>query len=151
MVSIRASANLDILGVKFDRKHTFQDHVRAIVSHVSQSIGILRLVTRIFVDTSVLLRCYFAFILPILEYWSPVWGSAAECHLHLVEGQVCSVARLYPDQCFLSLCPLEFEESRYRTFQFVRCFLCRPGKAFLVASLSCIFFSFPRRRCLWGC
>ena len=35
---------------------------------------------------------------------SPVWGSAAECHLQLVEHQVYSVARLCPDQSFLSLC-----------------------------------------------
>ena len=38
--------------VKFDRKLTFEDHVRGIVS-VSQRIGILRLVKCIFVDTSV--------------------------------------------------------------------------------------------------
>ena len=70
-VSIRASPNIDILGVKFYSKLTFEDHVRGIVSRVSQRIGILRLVTRIFVDTSVLLRCYFAFVLRILEYCSP--------------------------------------------------------------------------------
>ena len=58
---------------------------------------------RIFVDTSVLLRCYFAFGLSILEYCSSVWGSAAEYHLQLLERQVYSVARLCPDQCFLSL------------------------------------------------
>ena len=77
-VSIRASPNLDILGVKFDSKLTFEDHVRGIVSRVSQRSGILRFVKRIFVDTSVLLRCYFAFVITILEYCSPVWGSAAE-------------------------------------------------------------------------
>ena len=78
--------------------------MRGIVSRVSQRIGILRLVKRIFVDTSVLLCCYFAFVLPILEYCSPVWGSAALCHLQLLERQVYSVARLCPDQSFLSLC-----------------------------------------------
>ena len=52
----------------------------------------------VFVDISVLLRCYFAFVLPILEYCSPVWGSAAECHLQLLELQVYSVDRLCPDQ-----------------------------------------------------
>ena len=31
-------------------------------------------------------------------------GSAAECHLQLLESQVYSVARLCPDQSFLSLC-----------------------------------------------
>ena len=69
-VSIRACLYLDILGVKFDSKLTFEDHVRGIVSLVSQRIGILRLVKRIFVDTSVLLHCYFAFVLSILEYCS---------------------------------------------------------------------------------
>ena len=66
-VSISASPNLDILGVKFDSKLTFEGHVRGIVSRISQRIDIFRLVKHIFVDTSVLLRCNFAFVLPILE------------------------------------------------------------------------------------
>ena len=49
--------------------------MRGIVSRVSQRIGILRLVKRVIVDTSVLLvATYYAFVLPILEYCSPVWG-----------------------------------------------------------------------------
>ena len=103
-VSICGSPNLDILGVKFDSKLTFEDHVRGIVSRVSQRIGILRLVKRVFVDTSALISCYYAFVLPILEYCSPVWRSSAKCHLSLLELQVYSVARLCPDQSFLSLC-----------------------------------------------
>ena len=89
-VSIWASPNLDILGVKFVSKFTFDVHVRGIVPRVSQRIDILRLVKRIlnFVDISVLLRCYFAFVLLILEYYSPVWGPAAECHLKPLELQV---------------------------------------------------------------
>ena len=67
------------------------DHVRGNVSRVSQRIDILRSVKRVFVDTSVLLRCYYSFVLQILEYCSPVWGSAAECHLQLLEPQVYSV------------------------------------------------------------
>ena len=89
-VSIRAGPNLIILGVKFDSKLIFEDHVHCIVSRVSQRIGILKLVKRIFVDTSVLLCCYFAFVLPILEYCSPVWGSVAECHLVLLERKALS-------------------------------------------------------------
>ena len=68
---------------------------------VSQRIGILRLLKRIFVDTSVLLCCYFAFVLRILANCSPVWGSAAECYLQLLERQVYSMAGLCPDQSFL--------------------------------------------------
>ena len=39
-VSTSASPNLDILGVKIDSKLTIEDHVRGIVSRVSQRIGI---------------------------------------------------------------------------------------------------------------
>ena len=92
-VSIRASSNLDILGVKFDSRLTFEDHVQGIVSCVSLS-WYSEYGKRIFVDTSVLLRCYFAFVLPILEYYSLVWGSAAGCHLQLLDGHVYSVATI---------------------------------------------------------
>ena len=51
--SICVSPNFDILGVKFDSKLTFEDHVLGIVSRVYQRIGILRLVNNVFVDTSV--------------------------------------------------------------------------------------------------
>ena len=74
---------------------------RFIVCFGSQRIGILRLVKRIIVDTSVLLRYFLAFILPILEYCYPVWGSAAECHLQLLERKLYLVARLCTDQSFL--------------------------------------------------
>ena len=87
-VSIRACPNIDILGVVFDSKLTFEDHVRGIVSRFSQRIGILRLVKLIFVYTAVLLRCYFAFILQILEYCSRVWGSAAECQNKQTNKQI---------------------------------------------------------------
>ena len=42
-VSICASPNIDILSVKFNSRLKFEDHVRGIVSRVSQRIGILRL------------------------------------------------------------------------------------------------------------
>ena len=56
-VSICTGPNHYILGVKFDSRLTFKDHVRLLVSRISQRIGLLRLVKRVFVDTSVLLRC----------------------------------------------------------------------------------------------
>ena len=91
-------------GLKLNTYLTFEVHVRSIVSRVSQRIFILRFVKRVFVETSVLLRCYYAFVLPIIEYCSQVWGSAAECHLQRLERQVYSVAKLCNDQTFLSLC-----------------------------------------------
>ena len=58
-VSICASPIVDTLGVRFDSKFTFEEHVRGIVSRVCQIIFILRMVKPIFLDTSVLLRCYY--------------------------------------------------------------------------------------------
>ena len=84
-------------------KSQYEMSVRSFNSRVSQKIHILRLVKHIFVDTSVILRCYFLFVFPILEYCSPALGSAAECHLKLLELQVYSVARLCLAQSFLSL------------------------------------------------
>ena len=52
-VSIRASPNLNIHGVKFDSKTTFECHVRGIVSRVSKRISVLRLMKRRFEDTCV--------------------------------------------------------------------------------------------------
>ena len=66
-VSIFTSPNLDILGVKFNSKLAFEDHAHAIILRISQRIGILRLVKRVFEDISALLRCYYAFIPQILE------------------------------------------------------------------------------------
>ena len=43
VVSILDSPNHDILGVKFDSKLTFKDHLRRIVSCVTQRIDILTL------------------------------------------------------------------------------------------------------------
>ena len=63
-VSIRIRLNLDILGVKFDSKQIFEDHVGSSLNRVTRRIGILRLTKRNFLD-SVLLRFYYAFVLLI--------------------------------------------------------------------------------------
>ena len=93
-VSIRTSPTLDILGVKFDSKLTFKDHVRGIVNRVSHRIGILRLVKSVFVNIPVLLLCDYAFVLQILQYCSPLWGSAADFHLKHHARRMHLVARL---------------------------------------------------------
>ena len=66
-VSIRESPNLDTLGVKFDSNLIILDHVCSIFSRVFLRIRILRLVKRIYVDTYVLLRCNYAFVLQSLS------------------------------------------------------------------------------------
>ena len=65
MVSIRDSFK-NILGMKYDGKVTFKDHVRGNVSRDSRRNIILRLVKRVFMESSVLLCCYYAIVLQVL-------------------------------------------------------------------------------------
>ena len=103
-----------ILGVMFDRKFTFERHIHLISSSVAQKIGLLRISFRIFGDNNALLKCFNSFILPCLEYCSPVWSSAADSHLNLLDKnlQPCKflipnlVNRLQHHRFISSLCML---------------------------------------------
>jgi hypothetical protein len=77
-----------------DSKLTFELHVRRVASRASGLVGLLRKVRTVVGDVEVVRLCFFAFVLPILEYCSPVWGSAAISHLILLDEVVGSVARM---------------------------------------------------------
>ena len=86
-----------ILGIMFDSKFTFEKHIRSISSLVAQKIGLLRKSYKIFGDHSVLKKCFNSFILPCLEYCSPVWSSAAPSYLKLLDRNVRACKFLVPD------------------------------------------------------
>ena len=44
--------------------------------------------------------CFRSYVLPLLEYCSPVWSSAADCHLKLLDRVVRCAKFIYP-QCDL--------------------------------------------------
>ena len=78
-------SELKILGVILDSKLSFEKHVRAIAASASMRVGILRKTMSVFRDVTVVAKCFWAFILPVLEYCSPVWMSAATSHLSLLD------------------------------------------------------------------
>ena len=80
-VEIEEVSELVVLGVTLDTKLTFENHIWSIVSRFSQKIGLMRWAWRVFGSVDVLRRCFSCFVLPFLEYCSPVWLSAADCHL----------------------------------------------------------------------
>ena len=80
---LKESDVLVILGVTFYSKITFEKHLRSVSRAASQRLGILRKLWRVFHDRSLLGRCFRAFVLPVLEYCSAVWCSAADTHLKL--------------------------------------------------------------------
>ena len=89
--SLNSCNSFRILGVMFDSKFTFERHIHSISSSVAQKVGLLRKSFRIFGNHDVLLKCYNSFILPCLEYCSPVWSFAADSHIKLLDRnlQVC--------------------------------------------------------------
>ena len=78
---LQESDDLVILGVTFDSKMTFEKHLRSVSRAGSQRLDILRKSWRVFHDRLLLGRCFRGFVLPVLEYCTGVWCSAADTHL----------------------------------------------------------------------
>ena len=85
---LKESDDLVILGVTFDSKMTFENHLRSVSRAASQRLGILMKSWHVFHDRLLLGRCVRGFVLPILEYCSAVWCSAAVTHLRLLDRVV---------------------------------------------------------------
>ena len=96
-VVLTTCGSFKILGVLFDSKFTFKQHVRSISSSVAQNIGLLRKSYKIFGDPSVLRNCFNSFILPCLEYCFPAWSSVAASHLKLLDRNERVCKFLIPD------------------------------------------------------
>ena len=96
-VSLSTCDSFKILGVVLDTKFTFEKHIRSMSSSIAQKTGILRKSFKIFGEQSILRNCFNSFILPIFEYCSPVWCSAAVSHLKLLDRNLNAIKFLIPD------------------------------------------------------
>ena len=86
-----------ILGLTFDNKLTFEKHIRNVASGISQKIGILRKCFKVFGDEAIMLNCFNSFILPCMEYCAPVWSSAANSHLKILDRNLSAIKFLIPN------------------------------------------------------
>ena len=82
---LKEFADLVILGVTFDAKTTLEKHLRSVSSAAAQRLGIIRKSWQVFHDRSLILRSFWSFVLPVLEYCSAVWCSSADSHLKLLD------------------------------------------------------------------
>ena len=85
---LKESDDLVILGVAFNSKTTFEKHLRSVSRAASQRLGTFRKSWRVFHDRSLQGRCFRGFILPVLEYCSALWCSAADTHLKMLDRAV---------------------------------------------------------------
>ena len=139
---LKASNDLDILGVTFDSKLTFEKHLRSVSRAASQRLCILRQSWRVFHDRLLIGRCFWGFVLPVLEYCSSVWCSAADTHLKLLD-------RVVSGACFLAGGVLNCNLSHRRSLA-VLCMLnkirCKPMHPFVALHL-CLCASLGYTRC----
>ena len=82
---LKEADDLVTLGVTVDSKMTFEKHLRSVSRAASQRLGILRKSWRVFHERSRLGRCFRGSVLPVLEYCSAVWCSAADTQLTLLD------------------------------------------------------------------
>ena len=87
-------SELKILGAILDSKLAFERQVRAIAFSTSRKVGIFGKTISVFRDVAVVAKCFWEFILPVLEYCFPVWMSAATSHLLLLDRVVGRVSQL---------------------------------------------------------
>ena len=91
---LKESDDLVILGVTFNSKMTFEKHLRSVSRAASQRLGILRKFWQVFHDRSLLGRWFSGFVLPVLEYCSAVWCSAADTYHRLLDRVVSGASLL---------------------------------------------------------
>ena len=65
-----------------------------VVSSIVQKLGILRIAWSVYQDPELVARCFWGLLLPIVEYCSPVWGSAVDGHLNLLDSVVRKVTHM---------------------------------------------------------
>ena len=87
----KESNDLDILRVTFYSNITFEKHLRSVSRAAFQRWSILKKSCRLFHDGLILGRCFPGFVMPVLEYCSAVWCSAADTHLKLLDRVVSGV------------------------------------------------------------
>ena len=96
-VALEVSNSLKLLGVELDDKLTFEKHVRSMVSTIAQKTGLIRKCYKTLGNDPTVLKSFFAFILPCFEYCSPVWSSAAESHLKLLDRALNNIRFFLPE------------------------------------------------------
>ena len=79
---------LRILGVTLDHLLSFETHIRSVVSSASRRLVIFRKTLGVFDHLALTFRCFWCYLLPVLEYYTAFWMSAADCHLRFLDRVV---------------------------------------------------------------
>ena len=84
-VDLETSTFLKLLGVILDNKLSFEMYIRKIAIPIAQKTGLIGKCFKVLGYDNSVLRCFYAFILPCIEYCSPVWCFGSDNHLRLLD------------------------------------------------------------------
>ena len=94
---------LTILGVTYDPRLTFEKHLSNVSANAARKLGVVRKASYIYDDQGVNTTCFRSFVLPLLEYCSPIWMSASARGLSLLDRVARGGRFLFPDNCSYDL------------------------------------------------
>lgn len=89
------------LGVLFDNKLCFAEHIKHVALKISKSVGILHKI-RAIVPRSVLLNLYYNLVYPYLIYGNLIWGGTTSNHLQKLILLQKRILRIITDSSYLS-------------------------------------------------
>jgi hypothetical protein len=102
------------LGIMFDSKLTFQNHIDYLISKSSSLLGFIYRSCMDFTNVDLIKSLYIAFIRSRLEYGSVVWNPfSSEANLKLEKMQNKILRYLYFKE-FMTPCPFDFPTDRLR-------------------------------------
>ena len=82
-ISIESVSNIDILGVKFDHKLNFDDHVKALCVKASRQVSVLLRLSN-FLDIESRKTIYRTFILSNFSYCPVVWFFTSKKSMQMI-------------------------------------------------------------------
>ena len=131
---------------EFDTKMTFEKHLRSVSRASSQILGILRKSWQVYHNRSLFGRCIRGFVLPVLEYCSAVWCSAADTHLKLLD-------RVVSGASFLTGDVFEFDIAHHQSVAVLRMLykiMCNPSHPLYGRSIVFHMCQFGLQAVLWS-
>jgi len=89
------------LGLNFDNKLKFRDHITFVCNKLSKSVGIMRRVSECLPQKS-LIGLYYSLFYPYLTYCNVLWGGTYDVHLNTVEMLQKRVVRIITGSEYLA-------------------------------------------------
>ena len=88
---------LTILGVTFDSHLNFEKIFMKVLANAARNLGIVCKASYVYNNDKINATCFRSFVLPLLEYCSPVWMSAAARDLSLLDRVARGGRFLFPN------------------------------------------------------